>query len=365
MKNFLKTKLRLVAIAFAAVVMCVCAAFAGVTLNQQSASAMTTSSVTNVYSGADIWNSSKSKFDKKGVQDLLVKLGKGAGATTDTKSYKALESAYSAPVTATTIATKNGGANGLVVTLGGYKWTVTYLSTDSNGDLIATLWYADTETNSVFAGNASGTGWYSSTTSGGYSGYKYSNHYGGSYMRAVTLGNGGQFYSSNSNNITDSSVSTVTATEAQVQGSKFNLFAQGAIAEYLDTPSMVSWQQQQYNSAFSSYRLQNDNLTAVTANWYNTNISNSVKNDPLYYQCGNDKVWLPSIPETGWNTSNTGIWGTTTEQRKSTASNSYSWLRSGDATPTLTMRMFSVRPVTTASITRTLAMVCAPRFISI
>ena len=329
MKNFLKTKLRLVAIAFAAVVMCVCAAFAGVTLNQQSASAMTTSSVTNVYSGADIWNSSKSKFDKKGVQDLLVKLGKGAGATTDTKSYKALESAYSAPVTATTIATKNGGANGLVVTLGGYKWTVTYLSTDSNGDLIATLWYADTETNSVFAGNASGTGWYSSTTSGGYSGYKYSNHYGGSYMRAVTLGNGGQFYSSNSNNITDSSVSTVTATEAQVQGSKFNLFAQGAIAEYLDTPSMVSWQQQQYNSAFSSYRLQNDNLTAVTANWYNTNISNSVKNDPLYYQWGNDKVWLPSIPETGWNTSNTGIWGTTTEQRKSTSSSSYSWLRSG------------------------------------
>ena len=62
-----------------------------------------------------------------------------------------------------------------------------------------------------------------------------------------------------------------------------------------------------------------------------------------YNDWANDYVWLPSLTETGYYDKNsdgtkgtvyTGIWATSDQQRSNSATETYTWLRSGyDANP--------------------------------
>ena len=275
------------------------------------------------YDGAeDLYNDAANKFNRPNLDKLYSQLGAA--------NYSALESKVSggANITAQDIARLNNHQGDVTVQFGGFNWTVTYVSQTTTGDVIATLWYRDTEEAASFS-----DGWRSDTGDGGYSGYiKHSNHYGGSHIRAITLGNGGQYYTASGTVVqADSAVTAKTATAAEAQASKFYTFAQGNLAQYLAAPSSVEWQQKQLLNV-NNYRNQNENLVNVNDNWYSEHIKNS-QNDPLYYQWCNDKVWLPGSSEVGDQRIN-GIWETTVSQRSSTfnvagASGQGAWLRSG------------------------------------
>lgn len=275
------------------------------------------------YDGADdLYNDAANKFNRPNLDRLYSQLGAA--------NYSALESKVSggANITAQDIARLNNHQGDVTVQFGGFNWTVTYVSQTTTGDVIATLWYRDTEEAASFS-----DGWRSDTGDGGYSGYiKHSNHYGGSHIRAITLGNGGQYYTASGTVVqADSAVTAKTATAAEAQASKFYTFAQGDLAQYLAAPSSVEWQQKQLLNV-NNYRNQNENLVNVNDNWYSEHIKNS-QNDPLYYQWCNDKVWLPGSSEVGDQRIN-GIWETTVSQRSSTfnvagASGQGAWLRSG------------------------------------
>lgn len=270
----------------------------------------------------DLFNTTTNNFNTKNLTALYKKLG-----AADYTSL--LTNVQNGALSASDIAKLNDNQGDVTVTFGGFDWTVTYLSTTKTGEVIATLWYKDFENGASFS-----NGWRSAATNGGTAGYiKYSNHYGGSSLRAITLGNGGKYYASSGLEVqTDAAVTEKTATTAEIQSSKFYNFAKGNLSAYLDTPNNVGWQSNQYTSV-STYRYANENLVEVTDNWYNANIQNS-QSDPLYYNWGNDKVWLPSISETGNGINFVGIWQTSQAQRQSTfsetgASGNGSWLRSG------------------------------------
>lgn len=281
------------------------------------------------YDGADdLYNDAANKFNRPNLDRLYSQLGAA--------NYSALESKVSggANITAQDIARLNNHQGDVTVQFGGFNWTVTYVSQTTTGDVIATLWYDDVEDGSEFS-----KGWRSNTGSGGYAGYtKHSSHYGGSYLRAIALGNGGQYYHSDKGEYVqlDSDVITKTATAAEAQASKFYTFAQGDLAQYLAAPNSVEWQQDQKESfKYSNFnRLQNETLVKVTDNWFSENLLNS-QDDPLYFNWGNDKVWLPSLSETGWDAQNGGIWETSVSQRSNnyqgngSSDSKYSWTRSG------------------------------------
>lgn len=270
----------------------------------------------------DIFNSDTNNFNTKNLTALYKKLG-AADYTSLTTNVQG------GNLSASDIAKLNDNQGDVTVTFGGFDWTVTYLSTTKTGEVIATLWYKDFENGANFS-----NGWRSAATDGGTAGYiKHSNHYGGSSLRAITLGNGGKYYTASGLEVqADTAVTEKTATTAEMQSSKFYNFAKGNLSAYLDTPNNVDWQTKQYTSSVT-YRYANENLVEVTDNWYNANIQNS-QSYPLYYNWGNDKVWLPSISETGNGINFLGIWQTSQAQRKSTfsetgASGNGSWLRSG------------------------------------
>ncbi|MCM1237348.1 MAG: hypothetical protein NC489_45360, partial [Ruminococcus flavefaciens] len=263
-------------------------------------------------SSTDIYIDGTGSFDRANLNAFYGKLGADGYASllNKTSSGSVLTSAQ--------IADLNNHQGDVSVTFGGYKWTVTYLSQNTSGEVIATLWYDDAEDTVPFTQN-----WCSSSTTGGFADHlKISSHYGSSSIRAIALGNGGDYYQGTSNSVdNDSAITRKTATEAEAQASKFYKFAKGNLAKYLTAPSQVEWQQ-------NGGEYQNEALVKVTNDWHTVypNIG-AGQDDPLYFQWADDKVWLPSLSETYQSNSGYGIWNTSESQRK--AKGTYSWTRSG------------------------------------
>ena len=213
----------------------------------------------------DLWDTANGKFSKTSVESLLSK-------TTGKSSYpEALTylNSKSGVITSADINTLNEGKD-LVLDFGGKKWTVTYLSKNNNGELIATLWYAGAEDTASFS-----DGWVSTTERGSVEGHTiFSNLYGGSQLRSVALGNGGQYYTAETgkNIMSDSEVTIVSPKAEDVQASAFYEFAQGKYSTYLAAPIELDWQKAQYSRQYSINRNLNENLIYVTENWFNTNV---------------------------------------------------------------------------------------------
>ncbi len=280
-------------------------------------------------------------------------LGSLASATRSSEDFRA-------NAVSTTGANKQAGQE-IKITFGGLDWWATYLSTDTDGNVILTLWLDESQQD-AFAGRTADEGlyygfidgslysdwsadWAADTPSSNYP----SNMYGSSYIRVVTLNAGGQYGLSGG--------SSLSAEQAQNENSVFARFTmeevENSLTKYITTPSKMSWQTYQSTAATNpsqSYYLPNDSIEdpadkGLEGSW--RSLSYNYKDKDGYKDWGNDYLWLPSQAETGYSTSNIGLWETSTEQRQnltnSTSNNgtvgssnvnytelfNHSWLRSG------------------------------------
>lgn len=199
----------------------------------------------------------------------------------------------------------------VVVSFGGLKWQVCYLS-KVNGDIVMTLWL----TNSIQDAWKSGR----SQTEGDYYGFidgslfsDWSNNisnknfkaqggptnmYGTSYIRAVTLNNGGQYLSS-----IGSAYKNFTATSSSAFA-KFTMpSVTGSLTNYIVKPTNVSWQARQDSSkkygVNYSYTLPNDAFAELSNfNWYTSSTYGSAgvmwgySYKANYISWQNDYIWL-------------------------------------------------------------------------
>ncbi|MDE5616980.1 MAG: hypothetical protein K2I78_04250, partial [Clostridia bacterium] len=224
------------------------------------------------------------------------------------------------PKTSAEFRTFNGGTKDVVVQIGGKKWIATYLSTNTSGEPILTLWLADSSTRVRWNEKVS-------EPLGKYP----SNMYGTSEMRAKTLNNGGGY----AVNYNDSSLTPVN----QDENSEWAIYTmdsvKGSLTSFIEVPNNMSWQHDQkaldyvtsseYKSGYG-YNNNNDALD-IGCNYsskYNYLTNTTVDTDG-YKGWANDTLWLPSIAETGVHGAE-GIWKADNSTRAS--DNEYVWLRS-------------------------------------
>ena len=310
--------------------------------NTKIASGDTTSYV----SVGELFNSSKKKFNKDTLQTLFNYIG-GANNT----QYKTIETLSKGQTpdempghSALQIRQKTYGktnSQDIVITLGGFKWQVEYLSTDTEGNAILTLWYTGEQQI------------YSKWSMYAYNNYRVnypSNMYGTSYMNAVTLNNGG-YYATGTNSLTYASQSS-SSVFANFTMSNYGL------TNYLVKPNKVPWQVGQtvrykfiqqdtyyvnhYKNNGTPYRYEDPNNSAGPFSFkYDTDytysgnggvkdILNNSTTMVYYYAWANSYLWIPSVIETGFGETGCnedGIWQTSLKQRCFYA---YHWLRSGN-----------------------------------
>ena len=268
----------------------------------------------------------------------------------------------------------NAGNKDIVVKFGGLDWIVTYVSETKTGEVIATLWLANSTQTSQWS-----DGWYTKYQADTMA--KQSNIYGSSYIRSVTLNNATPYTrpvgTSKTDLTSDSQVylyagqsgtadfnaSTMTNTLQQDESNRFAKFTmeglKDSLTEFIVKPSEVGWQETlsfrhhnyagknyQYNLGNESYGVPSHNN--ATGYYYNSAIYNNeytsggTGNKKLQYNdWKNDYIWLPALAETGSNNGTSddyqwyGIWNLRQAQRTNGNGTTTSfdaqssWLRSG------------------------------------
>ena len=288
--------------------------------------AIYTTDTTSYVKVNEIYDDSAGAMNPDNVNTLLRYITGDADITIDTAT-DTLNTMATANTTSADIATKAvlDKANGddIIVTFGGLDWQVVYLSKDTDGNNILTLWLANSTDTSTWS-----NGWYEKNSS--YA--NPSNMYGSSYIRCVTLNAGGTYSTSSSG----------TASATQTETNKFARFTMeevdNSLIQYLITPSKVNWQL--YQSAIKEigfiYLCPNESIEDPRPTlggdyrYYDANKYYDYHGKALYTAWENDYIWLPSLAETGYSTSVNGLWETSTEQRQNVSSSGVrSWLRSG------------------------------------
>ncbi|MDE6551078.1 MAG: hypothetical protein K2M44_06265, partial [Clostridia bacterium] len=254
-------------------------------------------------------------FDGEVMQSLYAKLT--GNATKDTiDDVDALGT-----LTANDLYKANGNKD-IVLTMDGQKWTVTHLTKDRSGNTIATLWLATS------AETHQWNRWYDTTPTAAYPSSMYSS----SYIRADALNSGGSGYVANNG---DTELTKIEQSPEHKYARLTMPSVKGSLTDYIVTPAQVAYQETENQNAGGTigggigYTLPNDSYgtPSGTVKWYNANMNYSAKNG--YAEWKDDYIWLPSLTETGYNTSVTGIWGLSVNQRPNSAN---SWLRSGNYT---------------------------------
>ncbi len=281
----------------------------------------------------EIWDNGS--FNKTNVNTLLETLSGVSGGTIDTISSN-IDSSSGDVITAAQIrnyTTNKTSGQSVIVTFGGFEWIVTYLSKSTDGKVVATLWLSgeDTLDTSTFGNSSSYYG-----TNNPSSGVP-TNMYGTSYIRAK-LNNGGRYINITSNS---SNPTSVSQTYSPVSNYKFADFVQGGVlTQYMVTPEHISWQEngQSAKTTLSfSYNLSNENWTNTKTgatddgNFYNNGAYNYAGKTFSGY--GNDTwkgdyLWLPSITETGYNSTYTGMWDLSVSERSYNYAGLTIWSRS-------------------------------------
>ena len=262
---------------------------------------------------SEIWNGST--FDKTNTQTLLNMLCNSSSGSISTLS----SNIGSGTINATTLRGYSNAGNtsgkSIVVTLGGFKWIVTYLFKDSSGNTCATLWMADANGMGTYGNSGS----YSGISSQWTSGYPTS-MYGTSYVAVATLNNGGSYA-----NITSNSTITSTSYYSCSSSHQYAAFthSSGGIRPYIVQPNKVPYQRTSQGTNYG-YVLMNESLATNLTGYYS---SYSYQGLSGYTNWGDDYLWLPSMSETGYSGSSAGIWQTSQAERAN--STSYSWSRSG------------------------------------
>ncbi|MDE5990138.1 MAG: hypothetical protein K2H36_00965, partial [Clostridia bacterium] len=216
----------------------------------------------------------------------------------------------------------DNGIKDIVVQIGGKKWIATYLSTNSKGEPILTLWLANSTT----------LGRFNSATNYNLGTYP-SNMYGTSEIRAKTLNNGG-VYAANNASLTsvaqdiNSEWAIYTMDKKDEDG---NTVLKGSIKEFIEVPDNMDWQHNQVaigNVTSSEYTFNYNNNNDALDFGGNGSVGDYTTNARIdiagYKGWANDTLWIPSVAETGVNEVE-GIWKSEDSTRANSAN---SWLRS-------------------------------------
>ncbi|MBP3431911.1 MAG: InlB B-repeat-containing protein [Clostridia bacterium] len=272
----------------------------------------------------ELWDDENKKFDSANL-DCLLREEFGSSLTDITNLDSGAEETWNAEDFC-------HDEYNPTVTLGGLDWYMTYLSKDEDGNVILTLWLTG-EKQSAFEGRGYAEGDYYGFINGRlYSDWSANfatsyftttypgSMYGTSYVRSVTLNNGGEYKSQNAIERVD--------TFSQSASSVFAPFTMGSenemnIADYIVSPSKVSWQAGQNlvdHSGYSPiYTLPNESTTEVAnPSWYTHSTygsASAMTTNKYYYSWAEDKLWLPSVSEIGYKSSDAGIWGCNVSQK--------------------------------------------------
>ena len=211
----------------------------------------------------------------------------------------------------------NGSSTKLTITINGKPWYAMYLSSNRNGDPILTLWLADASLSSQWS-------YFGDNADGDYP----ANMYGTSMIRAVGLNNGGK-YATNFDSLSNET--------SQNSSNVFAIYTMedisGSLTSFIDTPSNVAWQEtvSARDNNFSasgtnySYNFNNDAYSTTMVNFYDS--AHDYQSKTGYTNWSSDKIWLPSMAETGWSQKNggnyRGLWKTDVSQRLSGGSSTF------------------------------------------
>ena len=277
----------------------------------------TSASNSDLIKVGELWRGDdKSNNSKHFYGENLTKLYSAIMGTTnaDIADINSVVSS-SGQLTSQNIRDNNGGKD-VVVTLGSMEWTVTHITKDRSGNAIATLWRASSSESVQFQT------WHYST-----SGTRYpSTMYSSSYVRANAL-NSGLGYASSA---TASSLTPVP----KDPNSEYAIFTMpdvgNSLTDFIVTPAQIAYQETQNQTAGGNlgsigYTLPNEayGTPSGSVRWYSSNMDFSDK--PGYSDWKDDYIWLPSVSEVGNNTSTTGIWEVSVNQKSNELGY---WLRS-------------------------------------
>lgn len=202
----------------------------------------------------------------------------------------------------------------LTIKLGGLVWDVVYLSTNKDDEPILTLWLNSSKNDINISKDYSGksarystlyTKWSSDWADTGDGTLDYpSNMYGTSYIRAVVLNNGGFYADGSKNHSADNATLTEYAQQTSYAFAKFTT-ASGSFTKFLEQPKNIPWQISGQSALPNEY----------CASGEESGASLNYAEKENYYAWGDDYLWLPSLSETGYDASHTGIWKTSVSQR--------------------------------------------------
>ncbi len=307
-------------------------------------SSITTTDTTSYVKIGEIFNSTDKVFYETTLSQFYHCITGITGANADTVKSKILASSTNS-IPASTIRGYTASGSGysksntqsVVVRLGGLDWIVTYLSLNTDGDVIATLWlddnvqdaWADTTTYSntfgeyygFVDGGLYGTfsyGWMSDWDNWGDILYP-SNLYSTSYIRGSTLNNGSGYATENAN------ATLTTATQNTNNPFAMHTMEQFGLTQFLEKPKNISWQVNAQtpglgfsNTSSAGSQLNNDSLSVgANCSTVEHDFCNDIITVEKYAEWGNDYVWLPSISETGYSSTYSGIWGLNDSERAS------------------------------------------------
>ncbi len=290
-----------------------------------------------------LWNKTDQKFNAQPIRDLVKQItGKPNGTLADLE--QALSESEKGVITATQIAANNNGKDIVVKFFDGMVDTLTpvYVSRLESGEIIVTI--MTTANGGVIPYTL---GWYSDSTNFTYPSNMYSSSYVRSFINGTPYATVDGATEDTNINVTDGSSVYLDYVGGQHQLWK-DVLSDGK-TQFMVQPKFVPWQYDQVNVS---------NLKATTGDWgswsddpYNTQLSSENVNvsvdysdkgeKGVYYDSwGNDYIWLPSVLEMGYVESsskkeNTGLWETTSNQRKNIVVDKGSyladcyWLRDG------------------------------------
>ncbi len=270
---------------------------------------------------------------------LINAIGRAAsGNATANYSYATMSSAIGSG------AVKADKLSDYKIVFGGYTWNIAYVSktrapsvttnaAGAAGDVVVTLYLADTgkragldndvvSQSSPHAVNATNVNYPSSM-------------YATSLIRSSLVGS------------SYSATETATELTAGTQNPAWTRFTDNAqLGKYISTPAQIAYQETEYTSTYFNYFPndaygQKSNISGHS--WFSDSTVNmaDIQTKSGYGDWKTDKLWLPSLSETGWDSTRVGMWGLSATQRGNTNTASsdsssaaghtgQSWLRSGE-----------------------------------
>ncbi len=274
-------------------------------------------------------NSGNIYFNNNSLKNL-VNMIYGANGDIGTQVTSLTSSTATTPLTSASLRAKTYSKTAgysIIVRLGGLDWIVTYVSNDTDGNLIATLWLSNNHQEAWSSRNDNLGTHYGFVNGGLYSdwsddwqstdiGTYPSNMYGTSYVRSETLNNPNNRQYATSN-------SALSSTTSQSADHVFSLFtvANKGLTQHLVTPNKMAWINNMQNPAnrnSSSYWFSNESLTdtngySYSGSWYSGSYNYS--GYAGYSNWGSDYLWLPSYAEIGDSDSKAGMWEMSISER--------------------------------------------------